>query len=500
MCRRIQETEVSSSGAERNNEDFKNRVAPSTSILQNQIDSPYRNPPEKREYDRLRKEKNRAVISILQHAEKKLRNKSQGTIDFINRVLNQLSSITRQKEKNNVDPEKVKRTTLFSRILNLKRMKDEGSKKINTFRLYRKQILQGRKVADVAQELCIYSRPLHDLFRIKTKKSINTIKVNEDEKREFDEATQHSNITQPSPMQKQAGKHFFVVSQKTGYLHYKSVQKQKGKKARSFSSYLRHLPKSYKKNSLLPYEICACSICLNTRYLATSLIANSVKKISRQPFENLKMSFCEPDDHLEQDEKRSFFSYKIDCIQRSCEDCGVETLKNHILNENKNLDWEKQGTYRIYEDIRMTGKKPTTTRNMVTCSLREMLDKYIESLDEISTHIFTWVWQGSQFEEYKKNLKDGDVLMVVDFSQNYQFRGKEEVQSGKFLSVFLSVCMSVCLFVLQQLLIECLQCLLIRIFQRRTGGPAYVCCFRKAKVPGFKMRKKQHLSRNRCVT
>ena len=187
---------------------------------------------------------------------------------------------------------------------------------------------------------------------------------------------------------------------------------------------------------MLPYEICACRHCLNCRYKADTLLSHGLKSLSRKHIPNLMHTYCVPDDPIGPDEKRSIFSYKIDCIQRTCDDCGVHLLRDLILNheENKNVDFDKKATYRVYEDVRAgdPGKKSKTTRNMVTCSLREILERYLKDLHDISCHIFTWVWQGSQFEEYKKNLHDGEVLMCADFSQNWPFRAKEEIQVKYF--------------------------------------------------------------------
>ena len=161
-----------------------------------QVEKDYNKTVENREKNRLRKERNRIVHSIRDHADTILKEKSPETKEFVQRVLHQFSNV----KKLNAEEQDVqeRRTALFSKLMNLKRYKDMGKRYRQEFRFYKRQILEGRTVADVAAELQINSRPLHDLFRIKERKTISHTKVTDEEITEIDETTRHSNITQPS--------------------------------------------------------------------------------------------------------------------------------------------------------------------------------------------------------------------------------------------------------------------------------------------------------------
>ena len=48
----------------------------------------------------------------------------------------------------------------------------------------------------------------------------------------------------------------------------------------------------------------------------------------------------------------------------------------------------------------------------------------------MSTHLFHFRWQAMQFDECKKQLQEGDVMLVMDFSTNYSHHRQGEVYGG----------------------------------------------------------------------
>ena len=53
------------------------------------------------------------------------------------------------------------------------------------------------------------------------------------------------------------------------------------------------------------------------------------------------------------------------------------------------------------------------------CSYSGLIDKYITILDSMAEHVFMASWNYCQFQEAKKNLLCGEVIVVHDFAQNY---------------------------------------------------------------------------------
>ena len=48
----------------------------------------------------------------------------------------------------------------------------------------------------------------------------------------------------------------------------------------------------------------------------------------------------------------------------------------------------------------------------------------------MSIHLFHFRWQVFQFDECKKQLQDGDVLLIMDFTTNYSHHKQDEVHGA----------------------------------------------------------------------
>ena len=59
-----------------------------------------------------------------------------------------------------------------------------------------------------------------------------------------------------------------------------------------------------------------------------------------------------------------------------------------------------------------------------------LLTKFIESVNTMSTHLFHFRWQAMQFDECKKQLWEGDVMLIMDFSTNYSHHKHDEIHGA----------------------------------------------------------------------
>ena len=48
----------------------------------------------------------------------------------------------------------------------------------------------------------------------------------------------------------------------------------------------------------------------------------------------------------------------------------------------------------------------------------------------MSTHLFHFHWQAMQFDECKKQLWEGDVMLIMDFSTNYSHHKQGEIHGA----------------------------------------------------------------------
>ena len=58
----------------------------------------------------------------------------------------------------------------------------------------------------------------------------------------------------------------------------------------------------------------------------------------------------------------------------------------------------------------------------------KLVNQYLEDLHGMSFHLFSCNWNYSQFLNIKDNLKEGQLLQVLDFGQNYMNVYQDEPQ------------------------------------------------------------------------
>ena len=145
---------------------------------------------------------------------------------------------------------------------------------------------------------------------------------------------------------------------------------------------------------------------------------------------------------LEWDEKDTGKSEVItdhnhDCIFRNCKKCGaINTLQESIIKQNPEVDWSKQVTWHQWQYILLdTGEKDGKKKRVIgkiryRGPLARLLMTFIQSVNAMSLHLFHFRWQAMQFDECKKQLQEGDVMFIMDFSTNYSHHKQDEIHGA----------------------------------------------------------------------
>ena len=112
---------------------------------------------------------------------------------------------------------------------------------------------------------------------------------------------------------------------------------------------------------------------------------------------------------------------KRQCAFRNCKQCGVAHVNGVIEKENVDalsktniiIKWKQW----LWESRK--GKNGEITRALNLCTIQgtqhEILDDYMDQLNDISAHLFHASWNYYQFVKGKEQLKTGEVLLVHDF-------------------------------------------------------------------------------------
>ena len=195
-----------------------------------------------------------------------------------------------------------------------------------------------------------------------------------------------------------------------------------------------------------PIRGCKCKYCQNFGLLCKTLIASGFKGIPKNHACSIEISWCPFRKDNQRDENihekshncNSFHEYshsddlpQKNCVMRQCTGCGAEkyrrTLcaKNRILlNSKRYVQWTQWKVKKIFNGKKMVNRMLPTLH---AGSYEDIFKAYIKQLKSISRHQFMKIWQLKNFNMTLRNLRNGQLLLVHDFSQNLLLYAQDEV-------------------------------------------------------------------------
>ena len=181
------------------------------------------------------------------------------------------------------------------------------------------------------------------------------------------------------------------------------------------------------------YRTCLCEECLNFSLIIDALLAARLKGVSRHMTETILASLCPPvagdgDSHA----SVMIGDCARECIFRECSSCGASKLEKAIVEANPEYNFRKYVTWHqwMMEDDPETGRRHDYFKACYRDTAFKLLSLFSEKVMAMSTHLFHFRWQGHQFELIRNNLWPSEVLMVLDFTQNYEIKRGDEPQSS----------------------------------------------------------------------
>lgn len=198
-----------------------------------------------------------------------------------------------------------------------------------------------------------------------------------------------------------------------------------------YTLFTRLRPKNVRLISSRFLDTCQCVCCLNVRL---KLLAVN-RLISKTP--------SLPSDLRVEDENALYNKlmcakgenkfHKPDCIQRECRNCSQrkEALQRHfqpLLSANLGkLSWSRwtRGD---------GGREPIVQTDTIQVLLDELIQDVVAPYKSTTfiQHLFTAFWQHDQYHLLKKQLKVGQVLVVMDFAENKKTMVQDEIKSAHF--------------------------------------------------------------------
>ena len=344
-------------------------------------------------------------------------------------------------------------------------------------------------IRSAARQLNMHYNQLHRLLMARKQNSrALTEKCKEDVIKRYTS----QQISLQLPFKKYAKFYYLRTSLSVAYDTYAKEQMALGCRVLSISSVYRCLKGLVRIRKKIPFKDTQCAECVNNSLLADALIVGKVKGIKRKITDNILNSFCklvrrDTNGNVEvengercskklafsEDDNQVISDHKRECIFRECKMCSAITLQEHIVEQNKGFDWQREVTWHQWKNITLdenkeksddkndnkdlnrdddinldTEKIPNETNdnendNLQKDKKKRIVDKvryrgalstlltlYIRSISSMSVHLFHFRWQALQFDEAKKQLQIGDILLIMDFATNYSHHRQDEIHGA----------------------------------------------------------------------
>ena len=256
------------------------------------------------------------------------------------------------------------------------------------------------------------------------------------------------------PFKRYSKFYYLHTSLAVAYDTYAREQLKLGFKVMSQSSVYRSIKGQFRTRRRIPFKDTQCTDCVNNSLLVDALIVSKVKGIRRRIAENILNSLCPIDINnkesqngacrkLEwQQDRETILDHNRNCIFHLCKNCGgIMKLQESIIKQKPDLDWNQVVTWHQWKNLSMgetenssdnKQEKPKRILDKVRYrgTIAELLSRFINSVNHMSIHLFHFRWQAFQFDECKKQLQDGDILLIMDFATNYSHHKQDEVHDA----------------------------------------------------------------------
>ena len=173
------------------------------------------------------------------------------------------------------------------------------------------------------------------------------------------------------------------------------------------------------------HSVCCCTIHENIKLLCDCLPSGVTYK------DLVQLATCD--------------SSNRDCMLLKCDDCpDKNSIKDFLITQFP--DYEEEGE----DDATVTFKRwvAVDRADLITQTLPvlEFIDLLLTELYKLLPHSFIATKQGQYFKERKESLKVGEVLVNMDFAENYSYVIQNEIQGYHWTSNSCTVHPVVCYF------------------------------------------------------
>ncbi|CAH0555183.1 unnamed protein product [Brassicogethes aeneus] len=187
----------------------------------------------------------------------------------------------------------------------------------------------------------------------------------------------------------------------------------------SYSLFCQLRPFWIKQPDVNKRDTCLCVICENSELLVKKL--NLINMINENSVYSLCQSLC-CNDTLDEN-----------CLERKCTQCKNKYVNFNNFNGQDLISYHKWCTKS--EIITVSGKKKLckkTFKNKIQTSKQQLANELKEAVSQLMQHIANRNHQYKQLDLIKHSLKNNEIILHMDYSENYVCKYEKEVQSLHF--------------------------------------------------------------------
>lgn len=188
----------------------------------------------------------------------------------------------------------------------------------------------------------------------------------------------------------------------------------------SFTTFWRHKPFWVVVPKLKDHETCACIKHENMRLIVERAFHSKLINVRRAD-DFLKEFVCEENN--------------FNCMMGRCLTCKQKKIqfKNEIDHPNKNIVIRQWETKKEQRNIKGESKIiRRTVKEEKTLSIMELQNLLISKTTDYTKHVFYMRHQQRHLRLQKMNIKPNELILQIDFSENYVSKYTTEIQSVHF--------------------------------------------------------------------
>ena len=181
--------------------------------------------------------------------------------------------------------------------------------------------------------------------------------------------------------------------------------------------------KEYVFHKNIPHYTCLCEDCENTVLLAKGLNhACKSGHIPSDPHSIVEFYSCND-------------SYA--CMMNSCDECGIHGLtEGDFTKQSSGSDLDDASSDHCDSCIQFYQWKKNNagyiTKMDVVINIEQALELWQEKITALKKHIYTKRQQYAECRRMKAELTETELMIYVDFSENYKSQQQNEIQSAYF--------------------------------------------------------------------